>query len=97
MQTSENYNNSSTNPSRTMYKYDDNGNRTEDIILDPISGSIIKRFIKVYDRQGNLIEQYMNNKNNGRVSYKYDRFGNILEEKDETFGPKITKYVYQYF
>lgn len=80
------------------YRYDDNGNRIEEIGYDP-NGNVFMKMTYKYDDNGNLTEEKSYDSDSGIDSksiYKYDASGNKIEDNDFDSEGRISKCTYKY-
>ena len=81
-----------------FYKYDNEGNKIEEVIYDE-NDSLIKKYIYDYDSQGNLKKEFEYDSQGlkSKKTYEYDSQGNLIKKKFYLPNGKLDrKYIYKY-
>jgi hypothetical protein len=82
--------------SRTIFKYDKKGNVIEENIYTA-DGKLYAKSQNIFNKDGYKIEKIYSRKSEQRNDYfKYDDFGNIIEEYSNKLGILVHKYIYKY-
>lgn len=84
---------------KTIYKYDEKGKLLEYDKLKP-NGDLYEKFTCELDEKGNLVKLDVSNADRSSerriYTYKYDKKGNIIEEKNYDDGFYMIKTTYKY-